>query len=373
MTETRLDSIRHIKFWQEDLNGVLTVFPGSDSAGVPFPIARIFTIAGVPVKGSRANHAHRGCSQMLACLSGRVEITVDDGLNTKAIEIVADGTAVLIPPLLWNSVIFDGPSTVLMVICDEPYDPADYIRDREEYLRLRQVDGLPPPPPDTSKFLPVISDTARRAFGYFDEYPPYRIMYPWLAEALDGLAPSSRVLDLGAGISPMPLYFAERGMSVDTVDSSRIVRRLPVDENWNGWGYFDYSAIDASIASQNCEAVSYRRDSQLDAAYSIGMIAHMPRQSRDLLFEQLASWLRPGGRLLFTVDLVKSSDQVWNMCDGAIVESLERHGTIQDIRQKLTRLKYRIDEFTVLRGVEGSRTDILLAGCTRSEAEAANA
>lgn len=34
-----------------------------------------------------------------------------------------DGRGLLIRLGLWNTVIFDGPETVLMVLCDEPYDP----------------------------------------------------------------------------------------------------------------------------------------------------------------------------------------------------------------------------------------------------------
>lgn len=115
----------------------MTVFPGGDPTGVPFPIARVFTIAGVPTKGRRADHAHRWCSQLLVCFNGAVEVKIDDGAATTTIALTDNGEGLLIPPVLWNSVTFDGPSTVLAVFCDEAYDPADYLRDRAEYLRLK--------------------------------------------------------------------------------------------------------------------------------------------------------------------------------------------------------------------------------------------
>jgi hypothetical protein len=137
MTMTTIRSPRRIRFWQHHDNGELTVFP-SGSAGVPFPILRVFTIAGVSASGNRANHAHRACSQMLACLSGRVEVTINDSYDIATEALAPDGIGLLIPPLLWNSVTFEGPSTVLAVFCDELYDEADYVRDWDEYVRLKK-------------------------------------------------------------------------------------------------------------------------------------------------------------------------------------------------------------------------------------------
>ena len=131
-------SLRHIDFARFPGNGVLTVFPSTED-GVPFEIARIFTIAGVSAKGQRADHAHRRCSQMLACPAGGVEVRITDGRETVVERLEADGRALLIPPLLWNSVVFDGPATVLAVFCDLLYEEDEYIRDWDEFVRLRAI------------------------------------------------------------------------------------------------------------------------------------------------------------------------------------------------------------------------------------------
>jgi hypothetical protein len=131
-----IDSVRWIKFWRLEQNGTLSVFAGSDPDGVPFPIARVFTITDVPRGAKRGNHAHRGCSQLLVCLSGSIEAHLDDGTATAAYSLTADGTGLLIPPMVWNTEMFGDLSTVLMVICDEPYDAKDYIRDWSEYITM---------------------------------------------------------------------------------------------------------------------------------------------------------------------------------------------------------------------------------------------
>ena len=87
---------------------------------------------------TRADHAHRGCSQLLACLSGRVAVEINDGHEIAHETVLPDGGCLLIPPMLWNRVTFEGPATVLAVFCDELYEESDYIRNWDEYLRLKR-------------------------------------------------------------------------------------------------------------------------------------------------------------------------------------------------------------------------------------------
>ena len=135
MKDTTVDALREVAFRRHAADGVLTVFAGDDPAGVPFTIRRVFTISGVSPGGRRGRHAHRACSQLCVCLTGRVDIRIDDGRNARAITLDSSGLGLLIPPGLWNEVTFAGTDTVLAVFCDEPYSEADYMRDRAEFLR----------------------------------------------------------------------------------------------------------------------------------------------------------------------------------------------------------------------------------------------
>jgi hypothetical protein len=74
MSRTSVALARTVRFAQHGAaGGVLTVFPGGEPAGVPFAIARVFTITGVARGGSRGNHAHRACTQLVICLAGAVD------------------------------------------------------------------------------------------------------------------------------------------------------------------------------------------------------------------------------------------------------------------------------------------------------------
>jgi dTDP-4-dehydrorhamnose 3,5-epimerase-like enzyme len=139
MTPITIRSMRRIAFRQHHADGTLTVFP-AETTGVPFSIRRVFTISGVSPHGARGNHAHRDCSQMLACLSGQIVVTVHDGFETIMETVNDDGVSLLIPPMLWNSVRFDGPSTVLAVFCDELYDADDYVTDWNEFVHLKAAE-----------------------------------------------------------------------------------------------------------------------------------------------------------------------------------------------------------------------------------------
>jgi hypothetical protein len=143
----RIDRVSWIKFRQHSQNGTLSVFTGEEPDGVPFPMARIFTITGVQAGARRGNHAHRACSQLVVCLSGGIDVILDDGHTTATHSLKADGTGILIPPMIWNTEVFDGPATVLMVICDEPYDADEYIRDWNEYIGMNG--GFRPAPPSS--------------------------------------------------------------------------------------------------------------------------------------------------------------------------------------------------------------------------------
>lgn len=131
-----VQSVRLVRFGQYKDGGILTVYPTGRDA-VPFPIKRVFSIAGVPVGSRRADHAHRRCTQLHICVAGQVTMHLMDGTRRRQKRLTPDGVGALVPPLIWNRLVFDRPGTALLVICDKLYDEADYIRDWREFLQLK--------------------------------------------------------------------------------------------------------------------------------------------------------------------------------------------------------------------------------------------
>jgi dTDP-4-dehydrorhamnose 3,5-epimerase-like enzyme len=136
MINTKIDSIVTIPFSQIQNSGDLTVFPITKT-GTQIPVKRIFTISNVPVGGFRGNHAHKYCSQLVVCLNGSIELEITDGTDKKLFTLSSAKNGILIPPGLWNKLKFLTPDSVLMVLCDELYDPEDYIRDWDEFMNIK--------------------------------------------------------------------------------------------------------------------------------------------------------------------------------------------------------------------------------------------
>lgn len=117
-----------------DARGNLVVAEFSEH--VPFRVARLFYVHDVPANGVRGQHAHRRCRQYMICQTGRLMIAATDGRHERRLQL-NPGDAVLIEPGIFASETFIDPGTVLLVLCDRPYESNDYIRTVEELLAIR--------------------------------------------------------------------------------------------------------------------------------------------------------------------------------------------------------------------------------------------
>lgn len=115
-----------------DLRGRLTF--GEVGTQLPFETQRFFCVYGVPSAEIRGEHAHRTLHELLICVSGSLRVSLTDG--RQRIEVVLDHPTLglHLPPFVWSTQFQQGPTTVLLVLCSEPYDPASYIRDYDEFL-----------------------------------------------------------------------------------------------------------------------------------------------------------------------------------------------------------------------------------------------
>jgi UDP-2-acetamido-3-amino-2,3-dideoxy-glucuronate N-acetyltransferase len=104
---------------------------------VPFDIKRVFSVFGVPAGSVRGDHAHKECKQALVCLSGLCRVVCDDGRSKKTFELSGATSLLYVPPMIWASEEYLVEGTVLMVLADQLYSAGDYVRDYDEYRKLR--------------------------------------------------------------------------------------------------------------------------------------------------------------------------------------------------------------------------------------------
>jgi dTDP-4-dehydrorhamnose 3,5-epimerase-like enzyme len=106
---------------------------------VPFPIARVFYVYGVPAAAARGGHAHRTLEQAVFCLAGTMEIAVDDGRQRDSFVLDDPRRGAYLPPMVWHDIGGFEPGTVYLVLASAEFDEGDYIRDRAEFLRAAQI------------------------------------------------------------------------------------------------------------------------------------------------------------------------------------------------------------------------------------------
>ena len=116
-------------------DGEIVVAEGATA--VPFAIARLFVLR-APAGAERGHHAHKLCSQFMICSNGAVDVALDDGTTRQIFTFDRSNRALLVPPMIWNTVVFRAPETVVSVLCDRPYEADDYVRNYVEFKRLRE-------------------------------------------------------------------------------------------------------------------------------------------------------------------------------------------------------------------------------------------
>jgi hypothetical protein len=111
--------------------------PIESNYDVPFHIKRIFYVYGVKNQDDRGKHAHYKTKQVLICLSGKVEVLVNDGVKEKKYLLESPQQALYIPEMIWDEQIYHSEDTVLLVLSNMKYEPNDYINDFDTFKNLK--------------------------------------------------------------------------------------------------------------------------------------------------------------------------------------------------------------------------------------------
>lgn len=101
---------------------------------IPYPIARIFYLYGVPRHAIRAGHALRTCAQLIVALNGSFDISLKDGLATRTVTLSDPAQGLSVPPKIWREITNFTPGAICLVLASEPYDEKAYYDFYEEYL-----------------------------------------------------------------------------------------------------------------------------------------------------------------------------------------------------------------------------------------------
>ena len=103
---------------------------------VPFQIQRVFYLYDVPGGETRAGHAHHSLQEFFIAASGSFDVVINDGKHSATHSLRRSYTGLYVPGMLWRELVNFSSGSVCLVLCDQLYDPDDYIRDYDDYLGI---------------------------------------------------------------------------------------------------------------------------------------------------------------------------------------------------------------------------------------------
>jgi dTDP-4-dehydrorhamnose 3,5-epimerase-like enzyme len=104
---------------------------------IPFKVKRVYYIYNVPNGSVRGFHAHKTLEQLLISLGGRIDVKMDDGQGDKKIYVLDSPEKILyVGPSYWREMTWKSPNTTLLVLASQEYNPDDYIRDYDDFIKF---------------------------------------------------------------------------------------------------------------------------------------------------------------------------------------------------------------------------------------------
>lgn len=129
-----IQKISYKKF--RDADGEL--IPLEVAREIPFSPARIFSIANVPERASRANHACMNAQFIYFMVKGTATLHIDDGMGETDILLSEDDPELLyIKEGLWIALDNFSKDAILLVVSNREYHQSEYVDGYQEYLKLR--------------------------------------------------------------------------------------------------------------------------------------------------------------------------------------------------------------------------------------------
>ena len=104
---------------------------------IPFEVKRIYYLFDIPGGESRGAHGHKELESLIVAVSGSFDVTVDDGVNKKTIQLNRPYLGLNIKPGMWREISNFSSGAVLLVLASEVYVKSDYVRDYKVFVEFK--------------------------------------------------------------------------------------------------------------------------------------------------------------------------------------------------------------------------------------------
>ena len=118
-----------------DKRGNLSFFENENQ--IPFEIARTYWIYDVPGGELRGSHAFKEQQEFIIALSGSFDVVLHDGEEEQRFVLNRSYYGLYVPKMYWRKIENFSTNSLALIVSDKSYDEGDYIRDFEEFKRLR--------------------------------------------------------------------------------------------------------------------------------------------------------------------------------------------------------------------------------------------
>lgn len=118
-----------------DRKGNLSVV--ENGVTLPFDVKRVYYLYDIPGGEGRGAHAHRELEQLIVAVSGSFTVTIDDGKCKRSFFLNRPYQGLYLKSGLWRDLVDFSSGAVAMVLASDLYNAEDYIRDYDEFLKLK--------------------------------------------------------------------------------------------------------------------------------------------------------------------------------------------------------------------------------------------
>jgi dTDP-4-dehydrorhamnose 3,5-epimerase-like enzyme len=135
---TTIDDCRVLEFPNvSDRDGNLT--PVHGGVDVPFEIERVYYLYDIPAGAERGGHAHREIEEVIVAVLGSFDVVLDDGERTRRVTLRQGNHGLHLPRMIWRELVNFSGGAICVVMASAPYAEADYIRELDDFHRIRRA------------------------------------------------------------------------------------------------------------------------------------------------------------------------------------------------------------------------------------------
>jgi diamine N-acetyltransferase len=116
---------------------------------IPFAIRRVFYIYGSDKNVIRGQHANRHSQFVLINIQGQSKVKIDTGVGeSTVVKLTHSHQGVYLNKMVWKEMYDFSPDSILLCLASENYQPEEYIRDYQQFLKT--VNSKPSPSSSTT-------------------------------------------------------------------------------------------------------------------------------------------------------------------------------------------------------------------------------